>query len=103
TVASSQPPPKVLSAPRFVPLHRSDQSVATRRERGLHFPRLTTARDGGPGGGAGRVRARAPRGVLGGHVIRAPRRLRHAGGQPPHPRLLSRRRPLPPPGARPGK
>uniref|UniRef100_A0A8R7V7M5 Uncharacterized protein n=1 Tax=Triticum urartu TaxID=4572 RepID=A0A8R7V7M5_TRIUA len=103
TVTSSQPPPNVPSAPGFVPLNRSDQSAATRRERGLHFPRPTTGGDGGPGGGAGRVRARAPRNVPGGHVVRAPQRLRHVGGQPPHPRLLRRRRPLPPPGARPGK
>lgn len=70
-----------------------------RRRRDEAFS--ATAGDGGVG--AGWLRALKPRRVPGCDGVWAPRWLRDAGGQPSHPRLLRRRRPLPPPGAQQGK
>ena len=86
---------------RSVPAGSGEARAATKRALGGSAGGdevLSTAGDGEAG-----VCARAPRGVLRRHGHRAPRRLRPAGGQPPHPRLLRRRRPLAPSGARPGK
>ena len=86
---------------RPAPAGSGEARAATKRARGGKAGGdevLSTAGDGEAG-----VCARAPRGVLRCHGHRAPRRLRPAGGQPPHPRLLRRRRPLAPSGARPGK